>query len=205
MNTLANKIWRFVTRSVFLPFIRLYLQTAKGKDPWCCIPAPLPGQLFSSGCDRDFSWFLQGESRVESNSIADVCVWLIGCEYISDQEQFRKADHWLHPKEFEISRKGDCEDHALWAWSRLIALGYKTEFIAGTNIQSGCRHAWIHVSLNDQTALLEATSKNPETIILSMDEVRERYRPEFGVDQNLNTYIYGGGLLYMNKILREGK
>src|SRR5690348_3236184 len=43
------------------------------------------------------------------------------CEYVRDPVHER--DFWQHPKTFEQLRKGDCEDHALWAWRKLTELG----------------------------------------------------------------------------------
>jgi len=64
---------------------------------------------------------LRGQSTVCVNDIAAICEWLADCEYVRDPVHER--DFWQHPKTFEQLRKGDCEDHALWAWRKLTELG----------------------------------------------------------------------------------
>jgi len=69
---------------------------------------------------------LRGQSTVCVNDIAAICEWLADCEYVRDPVHER--DFWQHPKTFEQLRKGDCEDHALWAWRKLTELGIPAEF-----------------------------------------------------------------------------
>jgi hypothetical protein len=44
---------------------------------------------------------------------------------------FGEADFWQHPSTFERLRTGDCEDFAVWAWRKLIELGYDVDLVAG--------------------------------------------------------------------------
>src|SRR5205085_1473130 len=67
-----------------------------------------------------FAWYFEGQSAVTVGSVDDVCEWLLECEYVHDPELFHEPDFWQHPRTFERLRKGDCEDHALWAWRKLV-------------------------------------------------------------------------------------
>jgi predicted transglutaminase-like cysteine proteinase len=111
---------------------------------------------------------------------------------MTDLDQFRTIDYWQHPVEFERTRQGDCEDHALWAWRKLIELGYAAEFMVGTSYRhnrSGEYHAWVVFTRKDRRYLLEAAYKQAQ-MIAPLVEVQRLYDPDFGVDQQLQTYSY---------------
>ncbi|NUO02485.1 MAG: transglutaminase-like cysteine peptidase [Saprospiraceae bacterium] len=86
---------------------------------------------FANGSQHEFGWYLTGKSEVPIHSLEGVIAWLKTCTYVHDQKLFGKRDHWQHPLEFEKTKQGDCEDHALWAWRKLIELGLRTEFVVG--------------------------------------------------------------------------
>jgi Bacterial transglutaminase-like cysteine proteinase BTLCP len=92
---------------------------------------------------------------VACNSMQDVRRFLIGCEYVSDQELFGKNDYWQPPEEFEQRKKGDCEDFALWTWRQLLAMGYEARFIGGSCGRYGDGHAWVEYSQSGKWFLLE--------------------------------------------------
>jgi hypothetical protein len=103
---------------------------------------------FGAGSRRPFADYLNGESRVTVQSVADICRWLQQCEYVRDADLFNQKDVWQHPGEFEARQKGDCEDHALWAWRKLKELNISAEFVVGRlewgdeAIGAGA-HAWV--------------------------------------------------------------
>ena len=105
--------------------------TLETRDPWTWTRHPVPLWMFGPGCVKDFAWYLEGESRVAVADLDGLCRWLAGCAYVSDESLFRTDDYWQHPATFEQIRKGDCDDHALWAWRKLAALGYESEFMVG--------------------------------------------------------------------------
>src|SRR5512139_1760568 len=84
---------------------------SKKRHKWFAPHAPLQAYLLSP-------------STVRCNDLADIRRFLAGCRYVTDKEQFGAADFWMTPSELEKSRRGDCEDFALWAWVKLLALGY---------------------------------------------------------------------------------
>jgi hypothetical protein len=105
--------------------------------------------------------------------------FLAGCKYVSDQEQFGKRDYWQPPEEFEESKKGDCDDFALWAWRQLLHLNYAARFVVGRRGRYGAGHAWVTFQKDGRTYLLEPLSwpfglKLPRLSAL-------RYKPKFSV------------------------
>jgi hypothetical protein len=151
---------------------------------------PIPHTLFANGSHHPFSWYLQRPSTIPVQNLTDIANWLIGCRYAYDMDQFGRADYWLHPSEFEERRQGDCEDHALWAWRKLIELGYPTEFVVGEAKWSAEKppepHAWVTYQADGVTWLLEATSKqNP---IRLYSDVQDQYHPLYSVDHTQQTY-----------------
>jgi len=104
---------------------------------------------------------------------------LAGCTYVSDEEQFGEKDYWQPPEQFEESRKGDCEDFALWAWRQLLHMNYDARFVTGISGQYRAGHAWVTFEKNGKYFLLEALSwpvglKLPRLSIF-------RYKPKFSV------------------------
>ncbi len=63
--------------------------------------------------------------------------------YETDWAQFKVDDYWQTPAEFSVTRKGDCEDFALFIARRLRRLGYRVqsyalqELIKGTTTPTG--------------------------------------------------------------------
>lgn len=185
---------------------RLAARLHQGDDPWACVAHAGSMELFGLGSRRPFGWYFEGESRVEARSLAHVCEFLLGCEYMPDAELFREAEYWQHPLTFEQIRKGDCEDHALWAWRKLRELGYPAHMVMGEcdvfePAPSG--HAWVTFQSSGGYFLLETAGKRADTMVLSLDEARASYRPYFSVDHEGMTYIYGGWLRYVRERKRK--
>lgn len=92
--------------------------------------------------------------RFYARTLAEMDQFLRGCEYRRDRETRSRDDFWEPPDEFEVRRRGDCEDHALWAWRQLVEMGCEARFVLGH------RHAWVHVFVEDRCYLMEATNKH---------------------------------------------
>jgi transglutaminase superfamily protein len=56
---------------------------------------------------------------------------------------------------FENTRKGDCEDFALWTWRQLLAIGYDARFVGGQCGRYGAGHAWVEFFEDGCCYLLE--------------------------------------------------
>ncbi len=155
-------------------------------------PAKVHHTEFGAGSRRPFAEYLNGESRVKVHSLEDVCHWLQQCEYMRDSELFNQRDVWQHPGEFEALRKGDCEDHALWAWRKLKELNIPAEFVVGRT-QWGENlngvHAWVSYRENGRSYILETTNKQLHPIY-PLETVQERYHPWYSVDGMNKTYRF---------------
>ena len=117
---------------------------------------------------------------VECKNLEDLRNFFRKCRYVSDEEQFGLRDFWMPPEEFECSRKGDCEDFALYAWRQLQCLGFRTRFVGGTNGRYGDGHAWVTFEQEGKTFLLEpqASSLGPRLPRLST----LGYKPDVSVE-----------------------
>jgi len=80
---------------------------------------------------------------VKCASLEDMRKFLCTCSGVSDEEQFGKRDYWQPPENFEQTRKGDCDDFALWTWRQLLDLGYEARFVCGAHGRYGTGHAWV--------------------------------------------------------------
>lgn len=116
---------------------------------------------------------------VKCNSVSDIRDFLCTCRYVSDQEQFGKRDYWQPPEEFELTKKGDCDCFALWAWREFLELGFDARFVAGRAGRYGAGHAWIQFSQDGRDFLVEPlVARLGDT----MPRLRTlRYRPRFSV------------------------
>ena len=158
-------------------------------------PVAVHHTQFGAGSRRPFSHYLEGKSRVSVQSVEDICRWLQQCDYVSDTELFNQRDVWQHPGEFEKLKKGDCEDHALWAWRKLKELNIPAEFVVGRmrwgdsrNGASQSAHAWVAFQENGRRFILETTQKRQ--LVYPLEEIQERYHPWFSVDAEMQTYKF---------------
>src|SRR6185312_16268596 len=90
-----------------------------------------------------FGRYVSRPLTVRCSNLEDVRQFLKSCKQASDQETFGKKDYWLPPDEFEISKKGDCDDFALWTWRQLLQMGYSARFVVGRFGRYGAGHAWV--------------------------------------------------------------
>ena len=187
---------RLLYLRMLLPLARLGWEYLESEDVWVRHPHRVPLQLLGSGCVRELSWFLEGETSVPIRSVADVCRWLRRCQYVHDEALFNERDFWQHPRTFEQIRRGDCEDHALWAWRKLRELGLPAEFMVGRwgggDAGEGGMHAWVVFRESDTDYLLESVAKTRADILRPLSSVRSRYAPHFSVDAELTIHMYGG-------------
>ncbi len=153
---------------------------------------------FGNGNDNSWEWYFEGQSSVTVNSLEEICHWLSGCEYILDRDLFNQEDFWQHPITFEHTRKGDCEDQALWAWRKMAGLGVKAEFVVGyldadKEIHSE-GHAWLVYEHGGRKYIFEATGHSQVEMVLAFEDHYLEYIPEYSVDLNFRTYVFKQGL-----------
>jgi hypothetical protein len=188
------------------PFWRLLLRTASTANPWERLQYRAPIDRFGLGSKHDFQWYLEGESLVTVKSLTELEDWLLECAYARDDDLFAEPDYWQHPRTFEHLRCGDCEDHAVWAWRKLLELGYDADLVSGRRLpwQPGVEgaergHVWVIFRHEEVTYLLEAVAKTRERLVRPLAEVAAEYRPEFGVDKTCGRFAFNGVLLTMRE------
>lgn len=123
--------------------------------------------------------YLSQPLAVKCETIADVCAFLTNCRAVSDKQQFGKEDYWQPPEDFEKSKKGDCDDFALWTWRELLAMGYRSRFVVGRHGKYGIGHAWVTFEKDGKNYLVE-----PQFRLLGERFPRLstlRYEPRFSV------------------------
>ena len=183
-----------VIRPIFLRLIR----SIPVDDPWKKHISKIAKHRFGSGNIHEWQWYFEGSSDVHIGSLRDICRWLKKCEYVGDKELFQEDDFWQHPVTFESIRKGDCEDHALWAWRKLTELGICAELVRGRCINDSSlgdsAHAWINFKRGKRTYVLEATAKGSSKMIFPLNTAKHHYCPEYSVDAEFTTFIYDGSV-----------
>ncbi len=127
---------------------KLAYKRFRSEDTWVSADIHVPLHFFGQGSVREFDWYFEGASTVPVSDVSTLCEWLAGCEYVRDDKLFRHEDFWQHPCTFEQLHRGDCEDHALWAWRKLVEIGLRAELFYGSAIvESGSDtkggHAWV--------------------------------------------------------------
>jgi hypothetical protein len=195
---MMRRLLAFLLRPVFFFGLRFM-----SLEPWERLGGGITPQRFGTGSRHDFRWYFEGESAVRVDNIDAVCDWLAECEYVRDPDLFHEPDFWQHPGTFEQLRKGDCEDHALWAWRKLTELGIPAEFYVGrwrTEIDAEPGfHAWVVCKHHGIEYLLEATEASRDRILRPLDEVRADYFPHFAIDAQFASVAFGGYLLYLKE------
>ena len=188
------------------PAWRLVLRIMPAGDPWQRIEYRVPISRYGAGSNHDFSWYFEGESLVEVQTLDELQDWLLGCEYVRDPELFNEADFWQHPRTFEQLRRGDCEDYALWAWRKLLELGYDADLVSGrclpwkpgvSDAERG--HVWVVFRRDGESYLLETVAKKREHMVRLLEQVKGNYRPEYGVDRDRQRYAFAGLLHTMRE------
>ncbi|MEM7332719.1 MAG: transglutaminase domain-containing protein [Chloroflexota bacterium] len=148
--------------------------------------------LFGTGSERPMTRYLEDGTKTEINSLDELTAWLQTCTYERDIHQFGKDDHWLLPSEFEATKLGDCEDHALWAWQKLKKLGIQAEFVTGTYLTHRNEfggHAWIMLRKDDQIYVYETVNKSG-SMLIPWEKAKKKYFPGLSINHNLQTFHY---------------
>jgi hypothetical protein len=188
----------WIERLRMLPEVaRVLRQLGEEDDVWAFRPCQAPLHLLWEGCRHDLDWYLSGESRIQVRTVPDVCRWLRGCQYLSDQALFREPDFWQHPATFEQIRRGDCEDHALWAWRKLLDLGLPAELCVGHRLGidgTAGGHAWTLFRENETEYLLESVAKYRRGTLQPLEAVRHAYVPYFSLTGDRGLKLYRGFL-----------
>ena len=182
------------------PVLKLVIKVLPVDDPWERLNARVPLPQFGSGARHDFRWYLDGDAAQAPGSLEEIIEWLAGCEYASDEALFAEPDFWQHPRTFEHLRRGDCEDFALWAWRNLLRLGYDADLVVGRCVppaRERSRHAWIVFRRDGETFLYEPSQRTGEQAITRLNEVRDRYIPEFGVGPDAQRFAFSGYLYFL--------
>jgi Bacterial transglutaminase-like cysteine proteinase BTLCP len=188
--------------------IRLAHDFRDAGSPWQRVPMNVPATAFGPGSRCAFASYFEGESRVAVTSIGDIVGWLAGCAYVSDMDQFQVADHWQPPLMFEASRRGDCEDFALWAWRKLAEIGVEAELFVGRVVCDDCsgrdrQHAWVVYRVRGEEFLFEPAAGSAREMIQPLDDVRDDYVPHFAVNQQCVTSAFAGCLLDRGRFTRR--
>lgn len=181
-----------------LDSIRHWLRARRAKpDPWQRLPYAAKPEMFGRGNQHPFPWYFEGESAVVVRSVDDVCAWLRACEYVRDPELFNESDFWQHPRTFERLRQGDCEDHALWAWRKLVELGLDAELVSGAQRMSedSGGHVWVRFRDGDAEFILETVCRDAGRMVRPFEDAKAEYVPHAGVDRTFTLHAYRGYLL----------
>ena len=182
------------------PALRLLLRALPHEDPWGRLEYRVPVSTYGAGAKHDFDWYFEGDSQVTTADLDAVCEWLLSCEYVRDPDLFNESDFWQHPRTFERLRRGDCEDHALWAWRKLVELGYDADLVSGRCLPwtpgdaHERSHVWVIFRRDGDVFLLEAVAKDRGRIVRPLPEVAAKYRPEYGVDHKRQRFTFNGVL-----------
>lgn len=135
-----------------------------------------------------FKTYLEDDAPYRATSVEDIELWLAGCQY-----EFDRTDRWLRPSQFEPLRKGDCEDHALWAWNKMHRLGIDAEFCIGPRLDPGdqgrqkTNHAWL-VFRQDGMAMNFETVDKTGTGIQPRSAVKDTFLTKYSVDMRNRTF-----------------
>jgi len=170
---------------------------------WTRINLPRDTWRFGGAAPSDMAAFLARPSTVRVSAVQEVCDWLRECAYEHDEVLFGEPDRWQAPAEFEARRRGDCEDHALWAWRKLHELGIEAELVVGRYLTAPGPHnyhAWVvYTEPSGRRMLLEATTKGWGRMPAPLEEVGHEYLPFHSIDGYLQTFTYGGYLLALER------
>jgi hypothetical protein len=86
----------------------------------------------------------------------------------------------MPPEEFERSRKGDCDDFAMYAWRQLLEMGYKARFVGGIVGDSPVKHAWVTFEKDGKHFLMEPQARFLGLRYPRLDALR--YKPDVSVE-----------------------
>jgi hypothetical protein len=203
-ETLRRAAYRAGMWLLAYPF-RLLLRLAPAYGRWERVAVRGRPQHYGAARARDLADYLRGPTTVDLSSVAEVEQWLRGCQF--ERDPMRGDDWSAHPFAFEYLRRGNCLDHALWAWRKLVDLGADAELVIGWQgglheaVRGGsARHAWVIVRNTAGDLLMEPAAKDG-AMWRRLAEIGEgEYWPEFGVRRDGEHFTYGG---YWHSLQRE--
>lgn len=195
------RLLRLMLRPVMRPMHRWWIRRVDVEDPWEPVTSfMIRPALFGAGSTKPFQWYLEGESNVRVASVDDITNWLAACEYASDPDLFNEPDFWQHPRTFEHLRKGDCEDHALWAWRKLLEIQIVARLVVGQWLSHprgrDTSHAWIIYDSEGGKRLLEPVAKEQSRMVRALAEARGDYVPHYSVGGDGRMVAHAGLLLH---------
>lgn len=158
-------------------------------NPWERLDIAIAARCFGEDSQVEFSTYLEGPSSVTVDSVEALCDWLRGCEAVEDHVLFQRNDVWQHPCSFEKLRRGDCEDHALWAWRHLGRLEVPAHFTVG--LWGTVAHAWVGFVRDGTEFLMETTCKRGP-MIQPRAPLEKTYIPALAIDTRGQTFVYQG-------------
>jgi len=123
--------------------------------------------------------FLSQPLKHRCANLVELRRFLSSCKYVSDEEQFGEKDYWQPPEQFEETKKGDCEDYALWAWRQLLQMNYRARFVMGAAGRYGEGHAWVTFEKDGKAFLLEPLGWPAGLSLPRLSIIR--YKPKFSV------------------------
>jgi hypothetical protein len=199
---------RSLLRKVARPVLLRLVRVIPVEDAWEKSEQYISSKQFGSGCVREWPWFFEGQSSVQVKSVEDICRWLSECRYAHDKAVFNEKDFWQHPVTFETTRTGDCEDHALWGWRKLVELGYAAEFVRGCYFDGRDLHRTAHAAViftqNGRRYFMDAVAKEGRTrMVMPISAARTLFCPECSVDSFFKTHRYAGGTLILQRSLKD--
>jgi hypothetical protein len=123
--------------------------------------------------------FLSQPLKYWCSDLTDLRRFLANCKYVSDEEQFGQRDYWQPPEQFEQTKRGDCEDFALWTWRQLLHLNFPARLALGSAGRYGEGHAWVTFEKGGKTYLVEPLSWPLGLRLPRLSVVR--YKPKFSM------------------------
>jgi len=158
LRFVLNRMYRRWNPHVFEDFgeerVHMVRELPGGRERW----AGSPTKKAEMGNKRPWNRFFQNPMHVHARSLKDVERFLRAVRYMPDRAARGQEDFWELPEEFEKRRRGDCEDHAIWAWRQLFELGFETRLVVGTHGKG--HHAWVLVFKGERAYMLETTGKD---------------------------------------------
>jgi hypothetical protein len=117
---------------------------------------------------------------IQCSSMEDVRRFRNGCKRVSDKEQVGKEDYWQPPEDFEKTKRGDCDDFALWTWRSVAFHGLRCPlYRGGRNGRFGRGHAWVEF-FRDGRRLVENKSSRRSAFLYLRPDLRTCRRRWWG-------------------------
>jgi hypothetical protein len=201
-------LWARIFWLVWLPNLLRYTGTGlrfDDHDTGTRLPAPIPPGFFTYPT-APLERYRYDRSRVDVSSLGDVHAFLHACTY--DEERTDGAErNWMLPSNLEATRRGVCRDFAIWAWRQLADLDESPTLVIGRGRRPADHdpaddtptaghpwpidHAWLHLERDGTTYLYETTGETAAPLLMTLEVAAHHgYRPCYGVDADLQTWVY---------------